>query len=68
MHQIKEKKAEEKEKERSEASNIVHSDIAFSEINAPNANLFRDTLKGIREYITTLDSRKADARKLLLRA
>lgn len=72
MHQIKEKKEEEKEKEkekeRSEASNIVHSDLAFSEINPANTNLFRETLKGIRDYIGSLDARKAEARKLLLRA
>jgi hypothetical protein len=71
MHQIKEKKEEKeekaREKERSEASNIVPSDLAFSEITANNANLFRETLKGIRDYIGTLDSRKAEARKLLLR-
>jgi hypothetical protein len=68
IHQIKEKKEEAKEKERSEASNLAQSDIGFSEVTATNSNQFKETLKGIREYLATIQSRKTDMRKMLLKA
>ena len=41
------------------------SEIGTSEMLGSQKQLFRETLKGIRDYMDSLDSRKAEARKMV---
>jgi hypothetical protein len=40
---------------------------AGNEIAATNTSVFKETLKEIREYLGTLDNRKLEMRKMLLK-